>query len=569
MKVGVVKEIKSDEYRIALTPAGARELVQRGHEVLVEAGAGGGSSFPDDAYESVGASLGDAASIWEEADVLLKVKEPLPSEYTLIREGLILFTYLHLAASEELTRALVESGAACVAYETVETDNRALPLLAPMSEIAGRIAAQAGAYFLEKPLGGRGLLLGGIAGVAPGRVVIVGGGMVGYNAAVIALGLGANVSILERSVERMRHLEEILSGRVSLLMSSSLQLEESIADCDVVIGAVLIPGALAPKLITRPMVSGMKDGAVLVDVAIDQGGCAETSRPTTHSEPVYWVDGVTHYCVTNMPGAVPITSTKALTNATLPFVEAIADHGLAAAVAHAVGGLDLPNLEALGLGNVEPLEGCPPQAGAPAVAGRLVERSKGKDTTTGHWELMGVVTPQPMPTYPHGFPHDVIDPFMHRTGRGVLGNKAASGTDIIQELGEEHQRTGKWIVYTSADSVFQVAAHEETIPLEELYNACRTAREILTGKHVVGRVIARPFIGEPGNYERTPNRHDFSLEPKRPNYLSLIRDAGREVHGVGKIPDIFAGQDIDHAHPTKSNVDGIQKTEELLRTGDD
>src|SRR5438477_58820 len=332
MKVGVVKEIKSDEYRIALTPAGARELVQRGHEVLVEAGAGGGSSFPDDAYESVGASLGDAASIWEEADVLLKVKEPLPSEYTLIREGLILFTYLHLAASEELTRALVESGAACVAYETVETDNRALPLLAPMSEIAGRIAAQAGAYFLEKPLGGRGLLLGGIAGVAPGRVVIVGGGMVGYNAAVIALGLGANVSILERSVERMRHLEEILSGRVSLLMSSSLQLEESIADCDVVIGAVLIPGALAPKLITRQMVAGMKQGSVLVDVAIDQGGCAETSRPTTHSEPVYVVDGVTHYCVANMPGAVPITSTKSLTNATLPYVEAIANLGLWEAV---------------------------------------------------------------------------------------------------------------------------------------------------------------------------------------------------------------------------------------------
>src|ERR671938_555353 len=223
-------------------------------------------------------------------------------------------------------------------------------------------------------------------------------------------------------------------------------------------------------------------------------------------------------------------------------------------VARAVGGLDLPSLEALGLGNVEPLSGCPPQAGAPAVAGGLVERSREKNTTTGHWELMGVVTPQPFPTYPHGFPHDVIDPFMHRTGRGVLGNKPASGTEIIQELGEEHQRTGKWIVYTSADSVFQVAAHEETIPLAELYDACRIAREILTGKHAVGRVIARPFIGDPGNYERTPNRHDFSLEPKRPNYLTLIRDTGREVHGVGKIADIFAGQDIDHSHPTKSNV---------------
>jgi phosphopentomutase len=234
-------------------------------------------------------------------------------------------------------------------------------------------------------------------------------------------------------------------------------------------------------------------------------------------------------------------------------------------VARAVGGLDLPNLEALGLGNVEPLEGCPPQPGAPAVAGRLVERSKGKDTTTGHWELMGVVTPQPMPTYPHGFPHDVIDPFMHRTGRGVLGNKPASGTEIIQELGEEHQRTGKWIVYTSADSVFQIAAHEHTVPLEELYSASRIAREILTGKHAVGRVIARPFIGEAGNYERTPNRHDFSLEPKRPNYLTLVRDAGHEVHGVGKIGDIFAGQDIDQSHPTKSNVEGITQTEALLR----
>ena len=237
-------------------------------------------------------------------------------------------------------------------------------------------------------------------------------------------------------------------------------------------------------------------------------------------------------------------------------------------VARAVGGLDLPNLEALGLGNVEELEGCPPQAGAPAVAGRLIERSKGKDTTLGHWELMGIVTPQALPTYPHGFPHDVIDPFMHRTARGVLGNKPASGTEIIQELGEEHQETGKWIVYTSADSVFQIAAHEETIPLEELYEACRAAREILTGKHAVGRVIARPFVGEPGNYERTPNRHDFSLEPRTPNYLTLLREAGVTVHGVGKIGDIFADQGIDESHPTKSNVEGIQKTEELLQTLD-
>ena len=238
-------------------------------------------------------------------------------------------------------------------------------------------------------------------------------------------------------------------------------------------------------------------------------------------------------------------------------------------VARAVGGLDLPNLEALGLGNVEPLEGCPPQPGAPAVAGRLVERSKGKDTTTGHWELMGVLTPVAFPTYPHGFPYDVIDPFMNRTGRGVLGNRPASGTEIIQELGEEHQRTGKWIVYTSADSVFQVAAHEETIPLEELYEGCRVARDILAGKHAVGRVIARPFTGSPGHYERTANRHDFSLEPKRPNYLTTVREAGHEVVGVGKIGDVFAGCDIDRSTPTKSNVEGINRTIELLHELED
>jgi phosphopentomutase len=234
-------------------------------------------------------------------------------------------------------------------------------------------------------------------------------------------------------------------------------------------------------------------------------------------------------------------------------------------VARAVGGLDLPNLEALGLGNVEELEGCPPQPGAPAVAGRLVSRSKGKDTTTGHWELMGIVTPVAMPTYPHGFPSSIIEEFAHRTGRGVLGNKPASGTEIIQVLGEEHQKTGKWIVYTSADSVFQIAAHEETIPLEELYEACGVAREILTGPHAVGRVIARPFTGEPGNYVRTPNRHDWSLKPKQPNYLTLARDAGATVHGVGKIHDIFAGVDIDESNPTKSNGEGIKVTEELLR----
>jgi alanine dehydrogenase len=332
MKVGVAKEIKTDEYRVALTPAGARELVQRGHEVLVETQAGDGSAFPDAAYAAVGARIVPVDEVWAESELLLKVKEPVEPEYGRLRDGLVLFTYLHIAADESLTRARLESGVAAVAYETVETDSRALPLLAPMSEIAGRLAAQAGAYFLEKPQGGRGLLLGGVPGVAPGRVVVIGGGIVGYNAAVIALGLGANVTILERSIDRMRHLDEILSGRVSLVMSSSLQIEESLANADVVIGAVLIPGALAPKLVTREMLRGMKDGAVLCDVAIDQGGCAETSRPTTHSEPVYKVDGITHYCVANMPGAVPNTSTKALTNATLPYVEAIADRGLLEAV---------------------------------------------------------------------------------------------------------------------------------------------------------------------------------------------------------------------------------------------
>ena len=332
MRIGVAKEIKSDEYRVALTPAGALELINHGHDVSIETGAGLGSSFADDDYARVGARSVSVDEVWEGSDLVLKVKEPIEAEYRRLREGLILFTYLHIAADEPLTRALLGSGVTGVAYETVEV-GRALPLLAPMSEVAGRLASQAGAYFLEKPLGGRGLLLGGVPGVAPGRVVIVGGGVVGYNAAVIALGLGAHVTILERSIDRMRYLEEILSGRVTLLMSSSLQVAASVAEADLVIGAVLIPGAVAPKLVTREMIASMKDGAVVVDVAIDQGGCFETSRATTHAEPVYVVDGVTHYCVANMPGAVPITSTKALTNATLPYVEAIANNGLRAAVA--------------------------------------------------------------------------------------------------------------------------------------------------------------------------------------------------------------------------------------------
>ncbi len=332
MRIGVAKEIKPDEYRVALTPAGALELINRGHDVAVERGAGVGSAFADDAYERVGAELTSVDEIWERSDLVLKVKEPIASEYGRLREGQILFTYLHIAADEPLTRALINSGTTAVAYETVEFRGT-LPLLAPMSEVAGRLASQAGAYFLEKPLGGRGLLLGGVPGVAPGRVVIVGGGVVGYNAAVIALGLGAQVTILERSIDRMRHLEEVLSGRVTLLMSSILQVAAAVEDADLVIGAVLVPGAVAPKLVTREMISTMKPGAVVVDVAIDQGGCFETSHATTHAEPVYVVDGVTHYCVANMPGAVPITSTKALTNATLPYVEAIANNGLRDAVA--------------------------------------------------------------------------------------------------------------------------------------------------------------------------------------------------------------------------------------------
>jgi alanine dehydrogenase len=333
VRIGVAKEIKTDEYRVALTPAGARELALKGHEVLVETDAGGGSSFPDADYVRAGARIVSVDDVWSEAEMLLKVKEPIAAEYPRLRDGLVLFTYLHIAADEPLTRALVDSGIAAVAYETVETDDRRLPLLAPMSEIAGRLASQAGAYFLEKPLGGRGLLLGGVPGVAPGRVVVIGGGIVGYNAAIIAIGLGAQVTILDKSIDRMRYLDEILSGRVSTVMSSALQIESSIADADLVIGAVLVPGARAPKLVTREMLGVMKKGAVIVDVAIDQGGCVETAHPTTHSDPVYDVDGITHYCVANMPGGVPITSTKALTNATLPYVEAIAEHGLAEAVA--------------------------------------------------------------------------------------------------------------------------------------------------------------------------------------------------------------------------------------------
>ena len=328
MRIGVAKEIKQDEYRVALTPAGAGELRQRGHEVVVETGAGAGSTFPDAEYEAVGARVTSVDEVWASSDMVLKVKEPLPAEYDRLRDGQILFTYLHLAADDQLTRALMASGATCVAYETVETDDGKLPLLAPMSEVAGRLATQMGAWALEKAQGGRGILLGGVPGVPPAKVVVLGGGIVGYNAALIAVGMQADVWILDRSVERMRDLEMMLDGRITLAMSNRLQIEQVAADADLIIGAVLIPGARAPKLITRDMLGGLKPGAVLVDVAIDQGGCFETSRPTTHSDPIYEVDGIVHYCVANMPGAVPATSTFALTNVTLPYVEAIADHGI-------------------------------------------------------------------------------------------------------------------------------------------------------------------------------------------------------------------------------------------------
>jgi len=333
MKIGVAKEIKPDEHRVALTPAGARELTQKGHEVVVERGAGEGSALPDAAYEAVGARIASVDDVWGSSDLVLKVKEPLAAEFGRLREGLILFTYLHLAADEALTRALLDSGAVCIAYETVETDDRQLPLLAPMSEVAGRLATQMGAWALEKSQGGRGILLGGLPGVPPAKVVVLGGGIVGYNAALIAVGMQADVWVLDKSVQRMRDLEMMLDGRITLAMSNQLAIDEAVENADLVIGAVLIPGARAPKLITRGMLPALKPGAALVDVAIDQGGCFETSHPTTHSDPVYIVDGIVHYCVSNMPGAVPITSTAGLTNVTLPYVEQIADFGVREAIA--------------------------------------------------------------------------------------------------------------------------------------------------------------------------------------------------------------------------------------------
>ncbi len=333
MRIGVAKEIKTDEYRVALTTAGVLELTHHGHQVLVESGAGEGSSMSDDDYRAAGATIVDTDAAWGDADLVLKVKEPLDGEWQRLSKGQVLFTYLHLAAAPELTQGLCDSGAVCIAYETVETPDRRLPLLAPMSEVAGRLSAQVGAYYLLKPFGGRGRLMGGVPGVLPAKVLVLGGGIVGYNAALIAQGMQADVTVFERSVDRMRELDVSLGRTVLLQMSSRQAIAESLPAADLVIGGVLIPGARAPRLVTREMLATMKPGSVLVDVAIDQGGCFETSHPTTHTDPVYMVDNVLHYCVANMPGAVPISSTWGLTNVTLPYVEAIAERGLEGALA--------------------------------------------------------------------------------------------------------------------------------------------------------------------------------------------------------------------------------------------
>jgi alanine dehydrogenase len=333
VKVGVVTEIKDDEYRVALTPAGARELAEHGHEVIVQAGAGEGSAIPDPEYVAQRARIApDAAAVFGEADMILKVKEPQSEEVELLRPEQTLFTYLHLAPLPGLTEELRESGATCIAYETVEDDQGRLPLLAPMSEIAGKLATQSGAFFLEKPLGGRGILLGGVPGVAPANVMIIGGGAVGLNAAFIAVGMEADVFVLDVNIDRLREIDLALSGQCSTVYSSTLAVEEMLPRADLVIGAVLVHGARAPHVVRRDHLSLMQRHAVMVDVAIDQGGCFETSRPTTHHDPTFEVDGVIHYCVANMPGAVPISSTFALTNATLPYVLALADHGVAEAV---------------------------------------------------------------------------------------------------------------------------------------------------------------------------------------------------------------------------------------------
>ena len=333
MRVGVPSEVKDNEYRVAITPAGVRELVVLGHTVLIQHDAGVGSSITDTEFERAGAKIvPDAESVFSEAEMVLKVKEPIEQEFGLLREGLILFTYLHLAASEPVTRALIDSGTAGVAYETVEPADRSLPLLAPMSEVAGRMAPHVGANFLEREHGGRGVLLGGVSGVRPARVVVIGAGMAGMNAAWIAQGMEAEVVVLDTNINKLRDIDRIHQGKILTLASNRLAVEESVATADLVIGAVLVPGARAPKVVTEDMIEGMNPGAVIVDISVDQGGCFETTKMTTHSNPTYNVHDVVHYCVGNMPGAVPHTSTYGLTNATLPYVVALAEKGLETAV---------------------------------------------------------------------------------------------------------------------------------------------------------------------------------------------------------------------------------------------
>jgi alanine dehydrogenase len=332
VRIGVPTEIKADEYRVAVTPAGVRELAGHGHEVLIQAGAGEGSAITDADYEAQGATIvADAAAVFGAAEMILHVKELQPSEIEMLRPGQLLFTYLHLAPDPEQTRGLCGAGVTAIAYETVEDARGRLPLLAPMSEVAGKIATQAGAFMLEKPLGGRGILLGGVPGVAAANVMVIGGGVVGMNAAFIAIGMEADVFVFDRSIDRLRELDIVFGGRCSTVYSTTLAVEEMLPRADLVIGAVLVHGARAPYVVRREHLALMKQNAVLVDVAIDQGGCFETSHPTTHRDPVFEVDGIIHYCVANMPGAVPITSTYALTNATLPYVLALADHGAAEA----------------------------------------------------------------------------------------------------------------------------------------------------------------------------------------------------------------------------------------------
>ncbi|MFZ5790616.1 MAG: alanine dehydrogenase [Pseudomonadota bacterium] len=334
MLVGVPKEIKVHEYRVGLVPAGVRELVHNGHKVLVETGAGAGIGFDDKAYKAAGAQIAkDAAEVFAKAEMIVKVKEPQARECKMLRQGQLLFTYLHLAPDPEQTQGLIKSGATAIAYETVTDERGGLPLLAPMSEVAGRMSVQVGAFYLQKEPGGSGVLLGGVPGVSPAKVVIIGGGVSGTHAAKMAVGLGAEVTIIDRSIGRLRQLDDLFAGRVKTVYSTVDAIESHVVESDLVIGAVLVPGAAAPKLVTRKMIKQMRQGSVLVDIAIDQGGCFETSRPTTHADPTFVVDGIVHYCVANMPGAVARTSTFALNNATLPYTIALANKGYRRALA--------------------------------------------------------------------------------------------------------------------------------------------------------------------------------------------------------------------------------------------